>query len=68
MHWHLHKHNKEQNGSKKAQNRVFLVVIFHENAFSKSKFRSKGGELFWPPNCIAYGHLYCDFVIFNTSI
>ena len=33
----------------KDQNRAFLGVFFHENISSKSKFRSKEAELFWPP-------------------
>ena len=41
--------NKEQNRGNKDQNRAFLGVVFHENTSCKSKFRSKGAELFWAP-------------------
>ena len=36
-------------GGKKNKIGPFCVVVFHENNSSKSKFISKGAELFWAP-------------------
>ena len=41
--------HKELNGTNKDQNGPFWDVVFHENTSRKSKFRSKGAELFWAP-------------------
>ena len=47
-------------GEKRNKLGSFWGVVFHENTFSKSKFGSKGAELFWaPPNLT----LNCAYVI-----
>ena len=41
--------NKELNWGERTKMGPFWGVVFHENTSSKSKFRSKGAELFWAP-------------------
>ena len=36
-------------GEKMTKMEPFWGFVFHENTSSKSKFRSKGAELFWAP-------------------
>ena len=36
-------------GGKRTKMGLFWGVVFHENTYTKSKFRLKGAELFWTP-------------------
>ena len=51
--------NKEQNLGKRTQMESFWGVVFHENTLSKSKFRSKGADLFWAPPIL---ELNCAYI------
>ena len=56
------RHNEEQGAKlgQKDQNRAFLGYGFYENTSSKSKFRSKGADLFQAPLILKLNCAYED--------